>query len=338
MKEPAHKIFINRYLDWDLVKERLARYQNISKFFSLDTLQKCSSKPPFYCHFLSWRLGTWEDEGLFVFFDALLDHAAKMPNWNITRISMGCEFENFWSFIWELQIARLFSSNPKTITEWINSGPDLKVSSGAGQFFVECTLYRKSFGLEEFICELFTHIHPWIRVEHRLFNKFSLPKNDLVEPFLDELFAPFLNEKFLNQKLKEAEEISPVILLTPKEVENFYVFIESDNAKDSNPDRPWQVTGSPENYLDVVVREALDNKRKSNKLNLYKPNLLVVNLLLGRDYQVATWLRKAPVLDLGTEFDAVFLTTCGINEMPLLNSESIHFFGTNHPIKDLMNS
>jgi hypothetical protein len=35
MKKPAHKILIDRYLDWDLVKNRLERYQNIGKFYIL---------------------------------------------------------------------------------------------------------------------------------------------------------------------------------------------------------------------------------------------------------------------------------------------------------------
>lgn len=214
MAEPAHKILIQRYINWDLVKERLNRYENISKSYSLNNLQSCSNKAPFYCHYLGWRLGTWENETSFEFFDSLLANAFRLPNWKKSRISEGCEFENFWSLIWELQVAQLFANYPGTNLEWTNSGPDLRVNSGAEEFFVECTIYRKSFGLEEFINEILRHIHSWIEARHVPFNTFSLPKNEHVEPFLDELFRPFLDDKFIQDKVREAEEISPVILPT----------------------------------------------------------------------------------------------------------------------------
>jgi hypothetical protein len=320
-----------------LVKERLDHYENISKFYSLDYLQSCSNKAPFYCHYLGWRLGTWESEELFRFFDALLANAVKLPNWKKDRIPQGCEFENFWSFVWELQVAQLFASYPNTSLEWTNSGPDLKVGSKAGEFFVECTIYRKSFGLEEFINELLDHIHPWIDAKHVPFNIFSLPKDKDVGSFLDTLFRPLLDEKFLQEKIREAAQISPVILPTPEGVENLYVFIENDNAKDSSPNRPWIATGSPEDSLEVIVKEVLDNKRESNGLKSHRPNLLAANLLLGQDYQLATALRTIPTPDLGAEFDAVFLTACGIDAIPSLNNNRLIYFYDSHPIKGFLN-
>jgi len=334
MKEPAHKTLIDRYLSWDLVKERLGRYKNISAFFKLADLQDCANRAPFYCHYLAWRLGTWEDEEWFEFFDTLLGNAAKLPGWNRTRIPQGCEFENFWSFLWELQVAQMFSNHQASV-EWTHSGPDLKVNSTSGQFFVECTIYRKSFGLEDFIGELLAHIHFQIHVRHIPFTIFSLPKNKNLEPFLDELCRPFLDDSFLEKKLKEVEEISPVRLPTPHETENLYIFIENHNAKNFNPDQPWAATGSPENFLDVNVKEVLDNKRSSNELKLHRPNLLAVNLLLGVDFQLANAVRGTiPTPNLGTEFDGVFFTACGIDNIPLLNA-FIHFYD-NHPIKELL--
>ena len=335
MKEPAHKTLIDRYLDWDSVKRRLGSYRNIGKFFTFNNLQSCSNKAPFYCHYLAWRLGTWKDEKWFEFFDFLLGNAAKLPGWSKSRISQGCEFENFWSFLWELQVAQMFSNNKATV-EWINSGPDLKVNSSVGQFYVECTIYRKSLGLEDFIAELLAHVHNQIRVRHVPFIIFSLPKDKKLEPFLDELCRPFLDEVFLEKKFKEAQEISPIMLSTPKGIENLYIFIENHNAKNFNPYQPWATTGSPEKILDIIVKEALDNKRSSNKLKLYRPNLLAVNLLLGIDFQLANAVRTTiPTPDLGAEYDAIFLTACGIDDIPSLNGY-MHFYN-NHPVKEFLN-
>jgi len=337
MNDPAHKILIDRYLNWTLVEERLLRYENIGRYYTLSELKDCTSVSPFYCHYLGWRLGVWKNEKLFSFFDALLGNAAKLPNWSKDRIPRGCEFDNFWSFMWELQVAQLFSNYPDICVEWTSAGPDLKISSNEGVFFVECTVYRKSFGLEEFVGEFLSLIHPWIRSEHIAFNIFSLPKNKDISFFLDELFTPFLSQAFLNEKLSEAKNISPVILPTPKDIENFYIFIENPAAKEFASFQPWVVTGPPEDYLTQIAKESLDNKRYSNNLGSHRPNLLAVNLLLGKDFQTAISLgRSIPKLELGSEYDAVLLTACGIDEIPSLkSSKRIEFYDT-HPIKTLL--
>jgi hypothetical protein len=338
MTEPAHKILIDRYINWNLVKERLNRYENIGKFFALKYLQDCSTKAPYYCHYLAFRLGTWNDEQWFEFFDTLLAKASKLPNWTKNRIPYGCEFENFWSFLWELQVAQLFANYSNTNIEWLNSGPDLKVTCDAGQFFVECTIYRKSFGLEEFIGNLLSLIHPSIRVQHTPFMKYSLPKNQNVEGFLDELFEQFIDQSYLEAKLKEAEKFSPLVLPVPKDANNFYVFIENQNAEDFNPNQPWASTGEPEDFLEVVTKEILFNKKTSNQLITHRPNLLAANLLLGRDFQLALAInRSVPNFDLGSEYDAVMLAACGIDETPKLKEAKMLRYYESHPINYLLN-
>jgi hypothetical protein len=226
-------------------------------------------------------------------------------------------------------------SNHQVHVEWMNSGPDLKVISTAGQFFVECTIYRKSFGLEEFINELFSHIDSQIKVRHIPLNIFSLPKDKNLEPFLDELFKPFLDDMFLEEKLQESQEISLVNLPVPKGTRNLYVFIENRGAKNFSPDQPWAATGPAEGFLDVALREILDNKRSSNELKLHRPNLLAVNLLLGLDFQLANAVRgNIPNPNLGPGFDGVFLTACGIDKTPSFDGY-IHFYDT-HPVKELL--
>ena len=83
------------------------------------------------------------------------------------------------------------------------------------------------------------------------------------------------------------------------------------------------------------MEKALKNKRDSNELKSHRPNLLAVNLLLGIDFQLAAALRSMPTPNLGKEFDAVFLTACGIDKIPSLNNGLIHFYN-DHPIKDFL--
>lgn len=334
MKEPAHKILIERYINWELVKSRLKRYQNIGKFYALDDLQACSNTAPFYCHYLAWRLGTWQDEKLFEFFDSLLANAIKLPNWNKTRIPQGSEFEIFWSFLWELQVAQMFSNHQSGV-EWMNSGPDLQINSTVSQFFVECTIYRKSFGLEEFINELCCQIHPWLKAKHAPFIEYSLP-NNAIEPFLDELFHPYLDNGFVNEMIIKSKIISPVQMPKPKYANNLYVFIENSNAESTDLDQPWATTGSPEIFLERAVNEIIAKKTGSNELKLHKPNLLAVNLLLGIDFQIASSLRNIPEPNLGIDIDALYLAKCGINEIPSLGN-LVTFFHNSHPIRDLIN-
>ena len=333
MKEPSHKTLIDRYINWDLVSERLKRYQTIGQLYSLDNLRACSSRPPFYCHYLGWRLGTWKNEEAFEFFDALLANALNLPNWNKTRISQGCEFQNFWTLLWELQVAKLFTDHQQTNVEWNKTGPDFRVHSNLGVFFIECTTHPQSFGLEEFINELIGHVHPWIKAEHTLFNSFRLP-NNAIESFLDKLFRPLLNEAFLQDMTKKAEKISPIRLHTPKSGEFFFVFIENPEAENIDFDQPWRTTGSPEIFLQKIVQDVLDKKRNSNKIKFHRPNILAVNLLLG-DFQTGRSLRKLPKPNLGKEFDAIFLATCGIDEIPSLKKGALYSYNT-HPITEFL--
>jgi hypothetical protein len=135
MTEPAHKILINRFLDWHKVENRLHQFQHIGKLFNLDELKKCSDYPPYYCHYLAWRLGTWIDDSWLTFFDNLLAQGMKLKGWDNNRINKGCEFENFWSFIWELQVAAFFVKQSNGKVEWMKSGPDLQVTKDDINFF-----------------------------------------------------------------------------------------------------------------------------------------------------------------------------------------------------------
>jgi len=342
MKEPAHKVIINNYLDWNLVQTRLNTYKNINDCFSLKQLQSCSEKPPYYCHYMGLRLGTWKHENWFSFFDNLLEIGKQIKGWqDKSKIPKGCDFDNFWSFIWELQVANLFFTYPDLKLEWTKSGPDLQATIDHQDVYIECTTYHKSFGLEEFINELFMCISPDILVTHAPFMKFSLPKNnDEVRIFLEELFSPFLDRSYLIAKIDEAKLHSPIILNSSSGEYNFYVYLENPDAPNLNlaQNQKLSSTGEPCNYLKTAISEGINNKVSTNANNLlnFHPNLLMINYLLGVDWQLAKSLRSFPKYDLDKDLDGIFMTACGIDKLPDINNSIISFQNNNHPLRQVL--
>jgi hypothetical protein len=263
-----------------------------------------------------------------------------LGGWRQQRVPKDCKFESFWSFIWELQEARLFEENVAPSIEWMDSGPDLKVVLDDAALFVECTVYRKSFASEEFINELLGRLHPGLRAAHSPFLALNLP-NNAVAGFLNDVFEPFLDPGFLSKRLAEASRRSPLDLSYLRGVENFYVYLEFDGSKEKNPDQPWNATGNPEAYLRDVASEVLGKKRGSNRLKEFHPNLLAVNFLLDKDAQLAAMLRggsfQLEEQDLGDTYDGIFLTACGINELPSFTGKR-YMVGVcgDHPLRKLL--
>jgi hypothetical protein len=203
-------------------------------------------------------------------------------------------------------------------------------------FFIECTTYRKSFGLEEFIDDLLKNIHPRLRATHTPLIQFSLPKENAIEMFLDELFKPFLNPDFIQGKIVEATNLSPLILSIPEGTDNFYVFLELDSSKNTNLNQPWATAGDADTYIQLAVKEVLNNKRDSNKLKDHHPNLLAVNFLLGVDFQLASVISHGllPPQDFGSTYDSIFLAACGIDELP--EKKYIVQISETFPIRNLL--
>ena len=116
MQIPSHKYFIEKLIDWGLVKSRLSKYPNISSHYDMQLFQECSTRPPFYCHYLAWRLGTWENESIFEFIDHLLGIASSLPNWKSERhLLLSQEYGVFWGLMWQMQVAAYFLNlAPKT--------------------------------------------------------------------------------------------------------------------------------------------------------------------------------------------------------------------------------
>ncbi len=340
--DPAHKVIIHRYLDWEKVRARLARFPNLSHHFDETRLRRCADRSPYYCHYLAWRLGTWGTEGLFRFFDELFAYGSSLKNWKSNQnLLFSCGFDEFWGLLWQLQMARYLGSHGDTSVAWTRSGPDLKIA-GNGEFFVECYTYRKSYGLEEFIGEICRCMHQRLKVDHASYTRFALPRNSSRDAFLDSLFRPFLDPLFLQERLEAADVEYPQMLPVPEGTENFHFYVEGENAENYVPMRVLNVGGTPEAYLSNAIKEALDNKRNSNRLREFHPNLLAVNFLLGGDFQTALSRQvdlrlPIPYPDFGTSFDGVLVTTCGIDELPSL-SRSILWVrpGITHPVLDLL--
>ncbi len=350
MTEPAHKILVRKYLDWEKVCNRLSRYEYIGKHYNLEALQDCSEKSPYYCHYLAWRLGTWEDEKSFAFFNELLKHGSLLPIWD-KKIkdedpSKRYEYDKFFHFLWELQVAKLFSEIKGVSVEWTLSGPDLKISSNGKTFYIECFTSTKSFGIELFVEELLRQIHPNIEVLHISCIKFSLPQKSNTETFLDNIFSPYLNPCFIDNKLKEAEKEWPVLLPTPQGIDNFYIYVKGPMQAEYISGRLPNASGIPENYLAVCFKEAIDAKRDSNKLSQHSNVLLAINFLLSTDFQGAANRQKElnelclseeiPLCDFGNAIDGIFFSACGINGVPSLENSYLKIkAGIEHPILSL---
>lgn len=337
MNEPAQRYFVKQCINWERASERLGRYKHIAEIFPIEKLQECVNKAPFYCHYLGWRLGTWEEESFFKFFDELLEIVSVIPGWEKeSRVPGGCEFDKFWGFLWELQTAAFFANHLGLKAEWKKAGPDIQLMVDSRTFFAECTTYRKSFALEEFISELFRCILPQVITRHVPCLKFSLPKNNNIDDFLDSLFAPYLDPSFLPRQLKEVRRQSPWPLPIPSGTQNFHVYLENLDAVDQNYKLKQILTsaGDPETFLKLALKEILGNKALSNMLLQNRPNLLMVNFLLGADWQLAKNLRSMPKPDLGKTYDGVLLAACGIDKIPTFQSSFIDFH-PGHPIGTL---
>ena len=317
MSKPAHRIIVERSLCWELVRDRLDRFEHIGTQFDIDELRKCCESSPYYCHYMAWRLGTWRSDHLFENADLLLGIGAALPNWKIERsILKNCEYSENWSLLWQLQVAKALADRGAE-PRW-NRGPDLACTHDGVTFYVECTSLRKSFGMREYVTDVFSHIDSNIKVKENWWLPFSLPqRTKAADPVLDELFRPYLHRGFLQQLRRKAAREYPVVVPVPVGIQHLHLVLEGPNMTTYKPGENAQ--GDPDAYLDVMVGEAVNNKRSKNNLPRSRPNALAVSFLISRQFQAAHDRRTAlgnllPEPDLGTELDAVMYSWCGIDE------------------------
>jgi hypothetical protein len=284
---------------------------------------------------MAWRLGTWRSDHLFENADLLLGIGAALPNWKVERsILRTCEYSEYWSLLWQLQVAKALADRGAE-PRW-NQRPDLACTHDGVTFYVECTSLKKSFGMREFVADVFSHIDSNIRVNQAWWLPFSLPqRGEAADAFLDELFRPYLHRGFLQQRRREAATEYPVVLPVPEGMQNLRLVLEGPDVTNYKPDENAQ--GDPDTYLGVMVREAVNNKRTKNNLPQSRPNALAVSFLISQQFQAAHDRRIAlgnlpPEPDLGTELDAVLYSWCGIDEQ--LRDDNVLLFvrDESHPL------
>ncbi|MDQ6988146.1 MAG: hypothetical protein Q9M25_10120 [Mariprofundaceae bacterium] len=316
-EKPAQQVLVERFLDWPRVEKRLEKFPHIKSCFPMEVLKNGINKPPYYCHYMAWRLGTWSDncDNLFELFDKLLGIASELDNWKreFSSLQVSCDYAEFWSLLWQLQVASFFAQQGHV--SWNPTGPDITVKIGDNTFYVECYTYRKSFAMENFIEELMRRIDGNICVRHQGNLPFKLPSDNARKPFLDKLFRPFLDPVFIENKQQEAQNSWPVYFPIPPDTENFCVYLEGPTDAYTYKSN---AAGDSRNYLEDAIKKGVDAKRNSNGLKSHRPNILAINYLLSVDYQASCYRHE----DMGEELpsaafaktlDAVLLSSCGIN-------------------------
>ena len=313
-QKPAQCELVHRLIDWERVRYRCECYPAIGRAFPLEMLKKGCESPPYYCHCMAWRLGTWTDESLFQRLEELFCCAEKLPNWKHEKSLLSdTDFATFWSLVWQLQVAEHICEVGEDVC-WAESGPDLSVTVDKERWYVECYTYRKSFGLLEFLNELLKKLDPAVVTEYDRCLPFQLPQDSDRTHFLEEILLPFLDPTYLAKHKKAAEQKYPVVLYKHP-CSSLYVYVEGSDGNAYSPGIVPNEVGNPEYYLKVVLKEAVRAKRNSNDLKRCHPNLLAVNYLLSTDYQLARSLRVTPPLpENDPNIDVLAVSAVGIDE------------------------
>lgn len=325
----AQKVFVERFLSWDRVRERLGRYQHIRRWYPLDLLQRHQDTPPYFCHYLSWRLGTWHNEALFARLDELLGLAEPLQGWEGERSMLeNPDFSVYWSLLWQLQMAEYLSSIGIDV-RCGNPGPDLSVVVDGKRIFVECFVFRKSFGLRLFLEDVLGRISDDIKLDHDYCVQFSLPLNKATEAFLDDALRPFLDDAAIEALRRQAQQRYPVIVSRP--ASTLVIYLKGPDADRYDPNILRFATGDPQKHLAVILPEALAQKAGANSLGNHRPNLVAVNYLLSTDAQVAATLRGLPASIVLPDTIDGFAVAPGIGVDARVTREQLLLLATREP-------
>jgi hypothetical protein len=319
VSNPTQRQLIYKFINWDIVEKRLQLFSAIGRAFPVKLLRSHQETPPYYCHYMAWRLGTWESESLFARLDELLTGAEKLPCWSgETPLLKSPDFSDFWSLVWQLQVAEYLRGIGTNVQWALSGGPDLSVQIESETWYVECYSYRKSFGLMLFIEELLRQVDRSIRVQYDLCMPFSLPTDGERSEFLDRTLSNFTDPAYINDARAKALVQYPV-LLHPRGKNSLVVYMEGPDAEAYTPGIVPSHTGDSQKYLDVVLSEAIRAKQNANRLATHRPNLVAINLSLSTDAQFV--LNRAhdlklstPDAKLGPNLDALAIAVIGIDE------------------------
>ena len=315
--EPAQRKLVHKLIQWERIESRRECYPAIKEAFPLTTLKERSESPPYYCHYMSWRLGTWEDESLFQRLEKLLCCAAALPDWKHEQsILRSGDFAEFWSLIWQLQVAE-YLCEVGTDVRWAKSGPDLNVKVDGTRWYVECYTPRKSFGLLRFLEELLQKLYCDVRISYDLCKPFSLPGNSGRREFLDKILRRFLDPNYLAKPRSDAETKHQVVLYKDPNSSSLHIYVEGANDACTPDIIVPKLTGDPKSYVECVLEEAVNAKMCSNCLKHCHPNLVAVNLL-NDDFQMAVMLpyrlQSLTLPQIAPNIDALAVSTVGIDK------------------------
>ena len=330
--EPAQRHFVHRFIDWERVECRLKRYPAIGRTFPLKILKRHEESPPYYCHYMAWRLGSWPRESLLQRLEELLCCAEALDHWDHEKKSLvnSPDFGEFWSLVWQLQVAEHLCAIGTEVS-WAKSGPDLSVTVGGERWYVECYSYHKSFGLFLFLQEeLLPKIDPSLCTSYDPCLPFRLPQESDRTVFLDTILSPFLDPSYLTTKKEEAKNEYPVPLYEDPN-SSLRVYVRGGDIEVYMPGIISQKVGNEETYLGVALQEVAKAKKKSNCLAKHHPNLVAANCALSIDYQIAkgsprTQNSPRPSLDCGPNIDVLAVSAVGIDER--LTRETLEVAGT----------
>lgn len=284
-RRPCHesptKHFVHKLIDWERVSQRLEQYSAIRDAFSMEMLRAAEDSPPYYCHYMAWRLGTWsvESEGSLANLDDLLTNAAKLPNWeNEESVLHNGEYATYWSLLWQLQVAAKLRSVGRSVA-WggPGGGPDLSVDVNGQRWHVECYVTRKSYFLLQFLQECLSKIlRLSVQNDYPLFSRISVPE---ANQFLEDKLEPYCDASRREEARAKCVTIVAGDRCSIEVAEEEWETNESDDTIEGRR-RSRGRSGSPEQHVATTLSEAVSNKQDSNSLCDHRPNVLAVNLLL----------------------------------------------------------
>ena len=290
--------FVHELIDWGRIDSRRRRYPAIAKSFPEEVLRRHWDKPPYYCHGMAWRLGTWSDwsEATFARLNQLLCLAGSIPNWENEESVLGMpDYGTFWSVIWQLQVAEHLCRIGAGV-RWgeASGGPDLSVKIGGERWFVECYSIQKSYGLLSFLEELLSNtLDVSAQTEYQRFLRRPVPTGNRAARLLDELLEPLCDPRYREKACRsevtivcKASSSNPCIRLTGKD----------EYVPNTDP------SGSPREHVKRMLAESVRNKKQKNQLDQHRPNILAVNLLLT-DTQIASSLRQNVIQEMAPNLE-----------------------------------
>lgn len=313
MVEPAQAQLVKLHLDWGRVKQRLELYPNIARYYDLGAMRKWEKKPPYYCHYLAWRMGTWPHEDPFCLLDSLIGECSQIAGWSGGRLENG-RFDNFWSHIWELQVGEAFARVVgKKNVQWLAEGPDLVVQAHNRKCFVECYVWRKGYAAAEYACDVLRRVLSWPYFAVRDTTYPPEIPSDRECQLLHDLLLPFLSAQHVRRVADRMSSGYPLKL----DFCGARIVMEDSNATAAAPD----LDNAYPAFEDMAARsilEAVRAKTGSNCLAAHRPNALLVNRVIvreaseGEDHMRATGGDLMPFCCAANEIDAVVLYDCGV--------------------------